>query len=176
MTWHGYFDWNEESVNFLKTLYKQGVSYTKIARSLGCTRPSAIAKAQRLGLTCRTSPILHNGRKRQRAGVEDAGSIRKKLGQSRKQASVPTHRDDLSDLPGFENFGMDWEQRWRFGGWSVSGVSDWQPKTCQYIFGGNAISGNPGDRRPMCDGDVVSGRAYCVRHLALCTYTPEELT
>ncbi|MCZ6605718.1 MAG: hypothetical protein O7C63_09310 [Alphaproteobacteria bacterium] len=160
MSRHGYFDWSNDAVASLRDLYQQGLSFTKIARTLGCTKPSAVAKAQRLGITSRASPIIVRPQSKQTETLRRDCSRR-----SRRADNLAFNRGtqpaDLSDLPGFDNFGIDWEARWRFGGWSGTGVDLWQPKVCQFI--GWAES------RPACGVPVVPGRAYCRRHLVVCT-------
>lgn len=48
--WHGGF-WNEERVEQLRALVEEGVSYSQIARTMGCaTRNQPLCKANRLGL------------------------------------------------------------------------------------------------------------------------------
>ncbi len=188
---HHYFDWSPRTRVRLTDLYRQGLSFGIIARTLGCTRASAIAKARRLGITNRESPIHRNGApigagpgnsglacvSRVRAARQEAHTTYTEtrefpgIDDDIKTEECPNGRNpaDLSDLPGFSNFGVSWEERWRFGG-TAPGMGFWRPRTCQFI-------GRPEDREQRkCGADVVVGRAYCARHLAICTVQPPGQT
>lgn len=184
-----YFDWSGGTAVRLTDLYREGLSFGNISRTLGCSRASAIAKARRLGITDRESPILRSGSPNGRSMTRPYGlkakappstpyretrdfpGIDDDLQADDLQADELPVRDpaDLSDLPGFGNFGISWEERWRFGG-AAPGSGYWQPKTCQFI-------GSDGDHEHRkCGAAVVPGRAYCTPHLAICTIQPVDAT
>lgn len=181
---HSYFRWSDESVRLLRRLYCQGLSFGKISYTLGCTRPAAIAKAERLGITDRPSPILT----RQTEPSAAAEMVEEALAEADLVEAgdapdgwdddaepngemAPRRRADLSDLPGFDNFGVDLEDRWRFGGWSGVGGDYWQPKACQFLGPDPRPDDRPGSwhDEDMCGQPVVADRAYCRRHLQICT-------
>jgi hypothetical protein len=56
-------DWNAEITERLQTLYRDGLSFTRIAEDIGVTRNAAIGKAHRLKLEKRDSPIGKPGPK-----------------------------------------------------------------------------------------------------------------
>ena len=51
------FDWNDENVRRLKTLWAEGHSTAEIGRRMGVTKNAIVGKAHRLNLPARPSPI-----------------------------------------------------------------------------------------------------------------------
>jgi GcrA cell cycle regulator len=56
-------DWTAEACERLEVLWTEGLTASEIARRLHTTRNSVIAKARRLGLPGRPSPIIRTGPK-----------------------------------------------------------------------------------------------------------------
>ena len=42
--------WNDQNLQMLTTLWRDGYSYAKIAANIGCSRSAVCAKVQRIGL------------------------------------------------------------------------------------------------------------------------------
>lgn len=51
------FDWSYETVERLRTEWRDGVSATEIGRGIGCGKNAVIGKARRLGLPARANPV-----------------------------------------------------------------------------------------------------------------------
>src|SRR3954468_20415012 len=51
------FDWNDENVRRLQTLWAEGHSTAEIGRRMGVTKNAIVGKAHRLNLPARPSPI-----------------------------------------------------------------------------------------------------------------------
>jgi GcrA cell cycle regulator len=52
------FDWNEEAIAQLRSLWETGLSTIGIGREMGISKNSVVGKAQRLNLPARPSPII----------------------------------------------------------------------------------------------------------------------
>ncbi len=55
------FDWNDEAITRLRTLWNEGHATAEIGRRMGITKNAVVGKAHRLDLPERPSPILRNG-------------------------------------------------------------------------------------------------------------------
>ena len=55
------FDWTDEAITRLHTLWDEGHATAEIGRRMGITKNAVVGKAHRLDLSGRTSPILRNG-------------------------------------------------------------------------------------------------------------------
>ncbi len=57
------FDWNDEAITRLRTLWDEGHATAEIGRRMGITKNAVVGKAHRLDLPERPSPILVTGAK-----------------------------------------------------------------------------------------------------------------
>src|SRR5271169_6415083 len=100
-------EWNNERIEQLRSLWRDGLSASQIAAVLGgITRNAVIGKAHRLGLTGRPSPIKNRG-----AGPARPRPPRRpraeRLSPAPRAAAAPVRRVEpvlppveLEDMPG----------------------------------------------------------------------------
>ena len=62
--------WNENRIEALANLWKEGWSTAEIGRRLGVTKNAVVGKAHRLSLSPRPSPVKSSGRPRVKASAK----------------------------------------------------------------------------------------------------------
>lgn len=84
------FDWTDEIISLLRTLWNDGRTTMEIARQIGISKNAVVGKAHRLGLTARPSPII-------RTGIRKA---RPKANRPRNTLpAMPSHVQALPPMP-----------------------------------------------------------------------------
>jgi GcrA cell cycle regulator len=144
------FDWNDENVRRLETLWAEGHSTAEIGRRMGVTKNAIVGKAHRLNLPARPSPI--------RAEAE------RKLRQPRRAPRVtlpgvqpPPTRTKASHV----TRPLPAPPTWRAAEHIKLGVS----RCCWPI-------GDPGTPEfRFCEATNAAGYAYCPDHCAI-AYRP----
>jgi GcrA cell cycle regulator len=60
------FDWNDDTIGRLRTLWAEGHATAEIGRRLGISKNAVVGKSHRLNLVARPSPIRRDGAKQPR--------------------------------------------------------------------------------------------------------------